>query len=60
MDEDGLAGVWGPGALACPHSRNGGTNLGEGGFDVRRFVEEGGAVVADGDADELDPSLVSS
>ena len=39
---------------------DGGADFGEGGCEVVRGVDEGGACVADGDADELDASLIFS
>ena len=60
MDEGGIAGVGSLGAFAFPLGRNGGANLGEGGYDVRSCVVEGGAGVADGDAYELNASPVSA
>ena len=37
---------------------DGGADFGEGGCEVVRGVDEGGACVADGDADELDASPI--
>ena len=39
---------------------DGGADLGEGGCEVVRGVDEGGAGVVDGDADELDSSPIFS
>ena len=39
---------------------DGGADFGEGGCEVVRGVDEGGACVADGDADELDASPIFS
>ena len=58
MEEGGRACVWRLVSFALALGGDGGADLGEGGCEVVCSVGEGGAGVADGDADELDASPV--
>jgi hypothetical protein len=59
-DEGGLVYVLCLLALCSPLGGGRGASHGEGGDDVGRGIVEGGASVADGDANELDVSPISS
>ncbi len=60
MEEGGLARVGRLVSFSFAFGSDGGADLGEGGCEVVRGVDEGGAGVADGDADELDSSPIFS
>ncbi len=60
MKEGGRARVGCLVSFAFALGGDGGADLGEGGCEVVRSVDEGGACVADGDDDKLDASPIIS
>ena len=60
VEEGGRARVGRIVSFAFALGGDGGADFGEGGCEVVRGVDEGGACVADGDADELDASSIFS
>ncbi len=60
VEEGGRARVGRLVSFAFALGGDGGADFGDGGYEVVSGVDEGGACVADGDADELDASPIFS